>query len=153
MMTEGQQIAAEVGAVAVGVVQPFLLRQYVDTRFGTLIPQIGAYGTPSALAGFGLGGGALGLGLAGLMMNKGPVRDPQVAKILISYGAAALTTSTVVAYLTPTVQAAAASGATSAQGVFRPQQKVVQAPARAVSAAAANYNSLNQQERLMKGVY
>ena len=141
-------MAVKIGAAAIGVAQPFLLRQYADTQFGTVIPQIGAYGTPSARAGIVLGGGAITAAVVGKMYGKG-LTDPMHQEIALAYGVPALGASLIIAYLTPTVQAAAKS---SAQGVFRPN-KVLNAPAAGMSAAEKNYASITPQARLNMGVY
>ena len=85
MMSEGQELAVEIGAAVIGTAQPFLLRTYADTTYGTLIPQIGAYGTPSCLAGIVAGGAATIAGIASLLYGKG-IQDRALAKIALSYG-------------------------------------------------------------------
>jgi hypothetical protein len=155
MLSEGQELAIEVGAAVLGTAQPFLLRQYVDTSFGTLYAPAGAYATPSALAGFIAGGGALAAGIIGAVWGKG-VKDPFIQKALVAYGAPCLTASTIIAFLTPMVSTASTSTSTStstsAQGVFAPN-KATTAPAASMSAAERNMASLTPQQRLLKGVY
>ena len=118
-----------------------------------MIPQIGAFGTPSALAGIVLGGGAITAAVVGKMYGKG-LTDPMHQEIALAYGVPALGASLIIAYLTPTVQAAASSAAatSSAQGVFRPN-KVLKAPAAGMSAAEKNYASITPQARLNMGIY
>ncbi len=135
MVDYNQEVLINVGALIVGSAQPFVLRQYVDTKFGAVIPQLGVYGTPSALAGIIAGGAASALGLVGLFTGKG-VKDPMTQKVLLAYGVPALTGSLIMASLTQTVS----SGGTSAQAVFRPQQG-------AMSPAAKNYASLSPAQR------
>jgi len=132
-----QEVLIDVGALVIGTAQPFVLRQYVDTKFGAVVPQLGVYGTPSALAGIIAGGIATGASLIGMFMNKG-VKDPMVQKVLLAYGVPALTGSLIMASLTQTVS----SGGTSAQAVFRPQQV-----GGAQSPVAKNYASLSPAQR------
>ena len=137
------EIAFEVGALVVGAAQPFVLRQYVDTKFGAVIPQLGVYGTPSALAGIVAGGGATAAALIGMFMNKG-VRDPMHQKMLLAYGVPALTGSLIMASLTQTTAAA------SAQGVFRPNAGPQ--PVGSQSPVQKNYASLSPSQRQQMSV-
>jgi len=138
MVAYEHEVAFEVGALIVGAAQPFVLRQYVDTKFGAVIPQLGVYGTPSALAGIVAGGGATALSLIGMFAGKG-VRDPMYQKLLLAYGVPSLTASLIMASLTQT------SAISTAQGVFRPnagpQMVGPQTP------VAKNYASLSPAER------
>jgi hypothetical protein len=152
MMSEGQELAVLGIAAGAGAAQGFILRQYVDTRFGTLYAPAGAYATPSALAGFIAGGGALAAGLIGSFYGKG-VKDPFYQKILVAYGGAAVTASTIIAFLTPTVSSTSTTTTkTSAQGVFAPN-KATGTAVRTVSAAEKNMANLTPQQRLQQGVY
>ena len=137
MVNYNQEVLINVGALILGSAQPFVLRQYVDTKFGAVIPQLGVYGTPSALAGIIAGGAASALGLVGLFTGKG-VKDPMAQKVLLAYGVPALTGSLIMASLTQTVS----SSGTSAQAVFRPQQS-----GGVMSPAAKNYASLSPAQR------
>lgn len=138
------EVLMEIGALVIGSVQPFALRQFADTKFGSIIPQLGVYGTPSALAGIIAGGGAAAAALVGMFMNKG-VTDPMIQKLLLSYGVPALVGSVTMAALTQTV----ASG-TSAQAVFRPNAGPL--PVGSQSPAARNMASLTPQQRLNQSV-
>ena len=128
-----QEVLIDVGALVIGTAQPFVLRQYVDTKFGSVVPQLGVYGTPSALAGIVVGGIATAASLVGMFMNKG-VKNPMHQKVLLAYGVPALTASLIMASLTQTVSSAP-------QAVFRPQVGGAQSP------VAKNYASLSQAQR------
>jgi len=139
-----KEVLLEVGALAVGAVQPFVLRQYADTKFGTLIPQLGVYGTPSALAGIIGGGAATAAALVGMFMNKG-LTDPLYQKVALAYGVPALVGSITMAALTQTVSANA-----SAQAVFRPNAGP--APVGSQSPAQRNLASLTPAQRASQSV-
>ena len=94
-----QETAMEIGALVIGAAQPFVLRQYADKTMGSGLPQLGVWGTPSALAGIILGGGATVVALAGKLMNKG-VTDPLTQNILLMYGVPALAGSVAMAAVT-----------------------------------------------------
>lgn len=136
-----QELMIEVGALAVGTAQPYVLRQYADTKFGAVIPQLGVYGTPSAIGGL-VGGVVAAAAIVGMMTGKG-LRDPMHQKVALAYGVPALVGSLIMASLTQTVSAA------SPQAVFRPQTGGVPA---AMSPAARNYASLSQAQRLQQSV-
>ena len=136
----------EIGALAVGAVQPFVLRQYADKQFGSLIPQIGVWGTPSALAGIVLGGGATIAALVGKTMNKG-VTNPFHQNLLLAYGVPALAGTIAMAAVTQTVSA-------TPQAYFAPQQQQVGLPKMVNgSAAARNYKSLTQPQKNKLSIY
>jgi hypothetical protein len=143
MASYEQEVAIEVGALIVGAAQPFVLRQYVDTKFGAVIPQLGVYGTPSALAGIIAGGGATALALVGMFTGKG-LKDPMHQKLALAYGVPALTGSLIMASLTQTTAAA------SAQGVFRPNAGPQ--PVGNQSPVAKNYASLSPSQRQQMSV-
>ena len=147
MMSEGQELAVEIGAAVIGTAQPFLLRTYADTTYGTLIPQIGAYGTPSCLAGIVAGGAATIAGIASLLYGKG-IQDRALAKIALSYGVPAVTASLIIAYMTPTIATQAKS-----QAVFSPQKAAASGAQAATTAAARNLAALTPQQRSGLGVY
>ena len=148
MASIDQETMMKVGAMAIGAVQPFVLRQYADKTYGSLIPQLGVWGTPSALAGIVLGGGATIAALAGMTMGIG-IRNPLHQDLLLSYGAPALASTIAMAVSTQVVTA-------TPQAYFAPQAGVQQAgiPSYApASAAARNYKSLTQPQKNKLSVY
>ena len=52
---EGKVGVVVMGA-AIGSAQTFILREFVDKQYGTIIPGIGNWGYPSVVAGVGVGG-------------------------------------------------------------------------------------------------
>jgi len=84
---EGKVGVIVMGA-AVGSAQTFILREFVDKQYGTIIPGIGNWGYPSVVAGVGVGGIATLLGIMGTM-GKGPLYGDSAIAAL-SYGIPAL---------------------------------------------------------------
>ena len=121
--------ALVIGAGALGGVGvPFLVRHFFDTDKTTgqvrqFIPQLGAYGTPSALVGIGTGAAGIAVGMFG---NKLGVRDNRIRTAAFAYGVSAL-----------------ASGLVSG---FDPVQAIpaTAAHARVVSSAAASAPAMAQ---------
>ena len=141
-----QDVLIEVGAAVVGSAQTYALREFVDKKSLTpIVPQLGQYGTASCIAGVGIGGIALAVGLASVMFGKG-IKDERIARALIAYGAPALVTGALSGFLTPTVRRVVtpASQATP-QAYFGPQ-------AAAVGGVEANYANLSQMEKINLGV-
>jgi len=139
----------KVGALAIGAAQPFILRQYADKTYGSLVSQLGVWGTPSALAGIIGGGGATAAALLGMFMGVG-VKDPLYQEILLAYGVPALAGSVAMAAVTQTV----ATSQAAPQAYFASQQGQVGIPKHQVgSAAARNYASLTQPQRNKLSVY
>lgn len=86
-MVSKNEMMAEIGGAAVGALQTPLLREYLDPKYPALIPQLGTFGTPSALAGMVGGGIAL---VAALYANaKRKLSDVQISA-LETYGTVAL---------------------------------------------------------------
>ena len=86
-MVDRKEMAAEIGGVAVGVLQTPVLRVYADPKYGVIVPQLGKFGTPSALG--GIAAGVIALGIAYYGNEKRKLTDIQVSA-LETYGAAAL---------------------------------------------------------------
>jgi hypothetical protein len=97
--------AGAVGAL-VGALQTPLVREYVDRKRPLLnVPQLKAFGTPSALAGIGLGG--ISTLVAALSLRKGAkklIKEENIP-LALDYGVVALTTG-VLSGLFPAVTAA-----------------------------------------------
>jgi len=86
-MVTKNEMMAEIGGAAVGALQTPLLREYLDPKYPALIPQLGKFGTPSAVAGIVGGGIAL---VAALYANaKRKLSDVQISA-LETYGTVAL---------------------------------------------------------------
>jgi hypothetical protein len=142
-----QDVLIEVGAAVVGSAQTFALREFVDKKSLTpIVPQLGKYGTASCIAGVGVGGIALAVGLASVMFGKG-IKDERIARALIAYGAPALVTGALSGFLTQTVRRVVTPSASSAtpQAYFAPQ-------ATTVGGVEANYANLSQMEKINLGV-
>jgi len=134
----------KVGALAIGTAQPYILRNFADVKYGSVIPQLGVYGTPSALAGIIVGGGATAAALIGMFTGKG-LTDPLYQEIALAYGVPALTGSVVMAALTQTV-----ASTSTAQAVFRPNAGPQ--PVGSQSPAARNLASLTPAQRASQSV-
>lgn len=126
MVNNEEALVIGAGAVS-GVGVPFLVRKYYDVdesgRIRQFIPQLGAYGTPSALVGIGTGAAGIAVGMFG---NKLGVRDNRIRTAAFAYGVSAL-----------------ASGLVSG---FDPVQAIpaAAAHARVVSSAAASAPAMAQ---------
>lgn len=147
----------EAGALVLGTAQPILLRQYVDTQFGAVIPQLGVYGTPSFLIGAVAGGIATVAAVASLVWNKG-IRDPVLAKTLLAYGVPALTGSALIAFFTQTVSSTSQS---VPQARFAPQANkatgvaagsTVAPVAQVVTPVQRNYQSLTPAQKVAMAI-
>lgn len=86
-MVTKNEMMAEIGGAAAGALQTPLLRQYLDPKYPALIPQLGKFGTPSAVA--GIVGGSIALAAALYANSKRKLSDIQVSA-LETYGAVAL---------------------------------------------------------------
>ena len=140
-----QDVLIEVGAAVVGSAQTYALREFVDKKSLTpIVPQLGKYGTASCIAGVGVGGIALAVGLASVMFGKG-IKDERIARALIAYGAPALVTGALSGFLTPTVRRVVTPSAATPQAYFAPQ-------AAPVGGVEANYANLSQMEKINLGV-
>jgi len=82
------KVGVVVMGAAIGSAQTFILREFVDKQYGTIIPGIGNWGYPSVVAGVGIGGIATLLGIMGTM-GKGPLYG-DAATAALSYGVPAL---------------------------------------------------------------
>lgn len=86
-MVAKNEMMAEIGGAAIGALQTPLLRQYLDPKYPTLVPQLGKFGTPSAFTGIVTGGIAL---VAALYANsKRKLSDVKISA-LETYGTVAL---------------------------------------------------------------
>jgi len=142
------EVLIDVGAAVVGSAQTYVLKEFVDKKSLTpIVPQLGKYGTASCIAGVGAGGIALGVGLVGLLFNKG-IKDERINRALIAYGAPALVTGALSGLLTPTVRRvvpAAQQSSATPQAYFKPQ-------AAPMGGVEANYANLSQMEKINLGV-
>lgn len=86
-MVMKNEMLAEIGGAAVGALQTPLLREYLDPKYPALIPQLGKFGTPSAVAGIATGGIALAAALYANAKRK--LTDVQISA-LETYGTVAL---------------------------------------------------------------
>lgn len=86
-MVSKNEMMAEIGGAAVGALQTPLLRQYLDPKYPALIPQLGKFGTPSAIA--GIAGGGIALAAALYANAKRKLTDIQISA-LETYGTVAL---------------------------------------------------------------
>lgn len=86
-MVTRNEMVAEIGGAAVGALQTPLLRQYLDPKYPALIPQLGKFGTPSAVAGIVVGGIALAAALYANAKRK--LTDVKISA-LETYGTVAL---------------------------------------------------------------
>lgn len=86
-MVMKNEMLAEIGGAAVGALQTPLLRQYLDPKYPTLVPQLGKFGTPSAVA--GIAGGGIALAAALYANSKRKLTDVQISA-LETYGTVAL---------------------------------------------------------------
>lgn len=93
--------ALVIGAGALGGVGvPFLVRHFFDTDKTTgqvrqFIPQLGSYGTPSALVGIGTGVAGIAVGLFG---DKLGLYDKRIKTAALTYGVTALGSGIVSGY-------------------------------------------------------
>lgn len=86
-MVSKNEMVAEIGGAAVGALQTPLLREYLDPKYPALIPQLGKFGTPSAVA--GIVGGGIALAAALYANAKRKLSDVQISA-LETYGTVAL---------------------------------------------------------------
>lgn len=86
-MVAKNEMLAEIGGAAVGALQTPLLRHYLDPKYPALIPQLGKFGTPSAVA--GIVGGGIALAVALYANAKRKLTDVQISA-LETYGTVAL---------------------------------------------------------------
>lgn len=86
MVTKNEMLA-EIGGAGVGALQTPLLRQYLDPKYPALVPQLGKFGTPSALA--GIVGGGIALAAALYANSKRKLTDIKISA-LETYGTVAL---------------------------------------------------------------
>lgn len=83
-------VAGAIGA-GVGALQTPLIRVYVDPTYGSVIPQLGTFGTPSALAGMIGGGSAIAIGALGMTRGRNGMQrlSDKVIEPAIDYGVTA----------------------------------------------------------------
>jgi len=86
------------GATAVGAIQTLALREYADkgvgpipSTFPVIGNMLGSFGRTSVVAGVGIGGAALALGLYAKQSGKFVTND-QMQNMLIAYGVGAFST-------------------------------------------------------------
>lgn len=116
-------------APAVGVAQPFLLRNMVFAGTDTvLVPQMGKYGKTSSVVNMATSGAAIVAAMVGKHMRQG-VTNPEHQDILLAYGVPALATGLLLDYFegatpvsmgAPMRVASAGARAVSAPMVVRP---------------------------------
>ena len=112
-------------APAVGVAQPFLLRNMVFAGTDTvLVPQMGKYGKTSSVVNMATSGTAIVAAMVGKHMHKG-VTNAEHQDILLAYGVPALATGLLLDYFEGAVPAGApmrmsAARAAAAPMVVRP---------------------------------
>ena len=97
------KLIKSLAAVAVGAAQPAILKKYVFPNIGgdiTLVPQMGALGTYSAITTLATAGGAAALAVAG-MKGMGPARNADLQEYLLEYATAALVSEIVQDYVMP----------------------------------------------------
>lgn len=94
-------------APAVGVAQPFLLRNMVFAGTDTvLVPQMGKYGKTSSVVNMATSGTAIVAAMVGKHMHKG-VTNAEHQDILLAYGVPALATGLLLDYFEGAVPAGA----------------------------------------------
>lgn len=86
-MVSKNEMMAEIGGAAVGALQTPLLRQYLDPKYPAMIPQLGTFGTPSAVA--GIVGGSITLAAALYANAKRKLSDVKISA-LETYGTVVL---------------------------------------------------------------
>ena len=127
--------ALTIGAGAVGGLGvPFLVRKYYDVdETGALrqfVPQLGGYGTPSAMIGIGTGIAGVAAGMFG---DKLGLRDERMKTAAFAYGVTALASGIVSGYEPVQAVPAAAARARVIRSAAAPMQ-VRAAPAAAPAA-------------------
>lgn len=90
-MVEKKSIAVMTAGSGVGIAQTFILREYVDKKYGQIpgLEGLKGFGTYSALGGIISGGITTGLGLVSVLTGK-ITRNEMIQMGLIGYGIPAL---------------------------------------------------------------
>lgn len=143
------------GSATIGAAQTFILREYVDKTNGVLIPQLGRFGTASALAGIILGGISTLMGAVNLfgMQNKMsfvPRLNRDMQMIALGYGIPAMASAILTAQFSSVQSNPTAVAATTPNYVqVRPitGQQAVKVSARPVTVHAAPAQPAVQQKR------
>ena len=87
-MVEAKEVIGVSGGIGIGAVDTYLLRRYVDKKYG--VKKLKRFGQPSVLVNLVTGIPTLALGVAG-MFDKGPVKDSDSLKMAVtSYGVTAI---------------------------------------------------------------
>jgi len=141
-----KRITKELASGAVGVGQTVVLSKYVDPSFGTLVPQLGRFGTASGVTSV-IAGIVGALGALKMVKGIGPVPG-QYADLLAAYGLGAFASKLVLPYIMP-------SAVVASQGAFlrRSKPAAIKAPVAAqktVQNAVKYYPELMTAER---GIY
>lgn len=86
--------------LAVGAAQPMVLREFVFKDSDTdLIPQLGVFGKTSSVVNYALAGGAIALGMYGMMKGKGPLGKKDHGIMALMYGVPALVEGLMLDYM------------------------------------------------------
>jgi len=123
--------ALTIGAGAVGGIGiPFLVRKYYDIdetgQARQFVPQLGSYGTPSAVIGIGTGIAGVAVGMFG---DKIKLRDNRVRTAAFAYGVTALASGIMSGYEPVMAVPAAAARARAIRATATPSMAARSAPA------------------------
>lgn len=145
------------GSATIGAAQTFVLREYVDKTNGVIVPQLGRFGTASALAGIILGGISTLLGALNFFGMDRKIsfvphvgRDLQLA--LLGYGIPALTSAILTAQFT-SVQAQPTAAPASRPNYVQVRpivgQPAVKVSARPIPVQATPAQSVQRKRNLL----
>jgi len=132
-----EEIITMGACAAIGSMQTFVLREYVDRNRAPLIPQFGQWGTASCVIGIGAGLAATIAGIAGAVYGVG-LKDSKLQLAAVSYGIPAVVSGVASGYFQPPVRIvnlpAPPRSRSTASGVSAPAAIMESAPRREPSA-------------------
>ena len=130
-----EEIITMSACAAIGSMQTFVLREYVDRNRAPLIPQFGQWGTASCVLGIGAGLAATIAGIAGAVYGVG-LKDRKLQLAAVSYGIPAVVSGVASGYFQPPVRIVnlPAPPRSTASGVSAPAAIMESAPRRKPSA-------------------
>ncbi len=137
MVSNDEALTIGAGAIG-GIGVPFLVRKYYDVddagRARQFIPQLGSYGTPSAVVGIGTGLAGVAAGMFG---DKLGLRDERMKTAAFAYGVTALASGLVSGYEPVVAIPAAAARARVIRSAAAPMAAQIQASMAPAAAPAA----------------
>ena len=137
MVSNDEALTVGAGAIG-GIGVPFLVRKYYDVddtgALRQFVPQLGSYGTPSAVVGIGTGIAGIAAGMFG---DKLGLRDERMKTAAFAYGVTALASGIVSGYEPVQAVPAAAARARVIRSAAAPMAAQMQVRAAPAAAPAA----------------